>query len=122
MTADEKKIDEWLQMVRGKVIEQRLRAVYETNHLRWRNEPGTMFNDQVVNLISEDVYLVEIPKTELVSMYDVQDWYKRNQGSYPIDKFDELIRTKFHEEHVRNRHPGVKEAWEKYQTMLNLAK
>jgi hypothetical protein len=25
-----------------------------------------------------------------------------------------------HEEHLRNKHPGLQEAWEKYQTMLRL--
>jgi len=121
VNSNEKKIDEWLQLVRGKVITKRLRAVYEANHMRWADEPDTMFTENV-QMKTEDVYVVEIPERELISMYDVHDWYKRNQGGFPMEKFDDMIRNKHQDEHVRKTNPGVKEAWEKYQTMLQLAK
>ena len=69
---------------------------------------------------TEEMLVIEIPVRELTTMAETQDWYQRNMGGWPMEKLDNIIRDKHHEEYLRNEHPGLQETWEQYQVMLAL--
>jgi hypothetical protein len=115
------RIQDWLRGVRGQHVGEKRRAVYQTIPYEWMD---ASVHEEIllreVSIETEDMLVLEIPIKELASMADTQDWYKRNIGGYSMEKFDRNLREKYHEEFLREKHPGLQEAWEQYQIMLSL--
>ena len=115
-----KRIDEWLNYVRGRSVGQKRREVYHHNiPLEWLSREQTCDMNSV-DIHSEEMMVLEIPVRELASMSQTQEWYQQNIGGYPMDRFDKMIRDKHNEEYLRKQHPGLQDSWEKYQIMLAL--
>ena len=117
-----KKINEWLQYVRGRVVGNKRRQVYyNTIPVDWISKERLV--DMAINepsIQTEDMMVVEIPVRELATMTQTQEWYQQNIGGFPMERFDKIIRDKHNEEYLRKQHPGLQESWEKYQIMLAL--
>lgn len=118
-----RKIYDWVSYVRGKIVGQKRREVYNSIPVEWVNpdsDLGMEIHNYHTQITSEDVFVVEIPVRELSSMAETQEWYQRNIGGYDMTKFDRLLRDKHFEEQLRNNNEGLQQAWEQYQIMLNL--
>lgn len=116
-----KRIHEWLHYVRGVVVGQKRRAVYQTMPAEWMNcNPYDQLDSPVVE--TEEMLVIEMPVRELTTMAKTQEWYQENIGGFPMEKFDKMIREKHNEEFLRDEHPGLQEAWEQYQIMLALCR
>ena len=122
----ELKIKDWVNRVRGKIVGQKRREVYDNVPVELINPDSDMGREMQMaeymsyHVTTEEVLVVEIPVKELTSMSETQDWYARNIGGYSMDEFDKLIRRGYFEEDLRENHPGLQEAWEQYQIMLAL--
>jgi hypothetical protein len=119
----ELKINDWIARVRGKVVGQKRRDVYDSIPVEWINpdsEMGRSIHDWQAQITTEEVLVVEIPVKELTTMSETMEWYERNIGGYQMDEFDKIIRAGYFEKDLREKHPGLQEAWEQYQIMLSL--
>lgn len=114
------KIYAWVRCVRGKIIGEQRRAVYDivTDPVSLIANATKVMEQPM--LFTEDVLVVEIPVRELTTMAETQDWYKRHIGGFSMPEFDKIIRDKDYEKHLRGENPGLQAAWEQYQIMLAL--
>lgn len=117
-----KKINEWLQYVRGSLVGNKRRQVYyNTIPVEWVTDENLQDTSITApKITTEDMMVIEVPVRELATMTQTQEWYQQNIGGYPMDRFDKMIRDKHNEEYLRKQHPGLQDSWEKYQIMLAL--
>ena len=117
-------IDQWVKHVRGNVIDLKRRPVPQIRGvpMHWVDEHVASWTAMDYNktVKTEEVMVVEIPVRELDSMAKTQEWFSDNIGGYSMAKFDHIIRKNAMDESLREKHPGLQEAWENYQIMLKL--
>jgi hypothetical protein len=116
----QKSIENWVSRVRGKCIDQKRRVVYSSIPIDYSIEKGLTAMESTATVDTETVIVLEIPVRELESIARTEEWYKRNIGGFPMDRFDKIIRQEHIEASLREKHPGLQELWEKYQIMLAL--
>lgn len=115
-----KRIDEWLNSVRGRAVGNKRRQIYHYDiPLEWLSREQTC-DINTVDIQSEEMMVLEIPVRELASMSETQEWYRQNIGGFSMGRFDKMIRDKHSEEYLRKNNEGLQDAWEKYQIMLAL--
>lgn len=115
-----KKIEEWVSRVRGRLIGEKRRTVHRDVPLDYAMQQGITAMEATAFVETETVLVVEIPVRELESMAETEDWYKRNIQGFSMERFDKIIRQDQIEKSLREKHPGLEEAWEQYQIMLAL--
>ena len=115
-----KKINDWLHYVRGKFITEKRRDVVQAKSIDWQSPDSMRDFASNYQIETETILVLEIPVRELESIAKTQEWYQANIGGYSMEKFDHIIRNKHMEESLREKHPGLQEAWEQYQVLLAL--
>ena len=99
---------------------------------RARYHPAKFFTDplradiirnDVVEYETERVFTVEIPEGRLQTLVEMErrfyNYTDHNRG--PVDLFEVLMDKEREESHYRNTNQAVKNAYEQYSIMLNLA-
>ena len=99
---------------------------------RARYHPAKFFTDplradiirnDVVEYETERVFTVEIPEGRLKTLIEMErrfyNYTDHNRG--PVDLFEVLMDKEREESHYRNTNQAVKNAYEQYSIMLNLA-
>jgi hypothetical protein len=99
---------------------------------RARYHPAKFFTDplradiirnDVVEYETERVFTVEIPEGRLKTLIEIErrfyNYTDHNRG--PVDLFEVLMDKEREESHYRNTNQAVKNAYEQYSIMLNLA-
>ena len=72
-------------------------------------------------LNTSNVLVIEIPEDEIKWLH-VVDIMLAKGSQHPYELMQRMVEDLYTEQNLRKRHPGVRDAWDKYQTMVALAK
>jgi predicted solute-binding protein len=98
------------------------RRAKRMNYKIWSESDPTIFQTYP----SQDVKCVEVhmPEDRFRALLEHDEWLHRAQMSNYIGSNEAVYLIEQHQEEVklRHEHPGVMDAWQQYQTMLQLVK
>ena len=72
-------------------------------------------------LNTSNVLVIEIPEDEIKWLH-VVDIMLAKGSQHPYELMQRMVKDLYTEQNLRKRHPGVRDAWDKYQMMVALAK
>ncbi|MCX7593145.1 MAG: hypothetical protein N2235_05195 [Fischerella sp.] len=67
------------------------------------------------------LFVIKIPEIALKALAKENEFYSKQLSKDGLELLDELVKSKQFEERMRASNPAIKEAWEKYMTLLMLS-
>lgn len=103
--------------------DQKRRARYHPPKFFTDPSRADLIRNDIVEYETEQVYTVEIPEGRLRALVEMEQrffkWQRHSQGE--VDMFQTLMDKEREEAYYRQTSPAVRNAYEQYSIMLNLA-
>ena len=119
-----KELDQFCNNYEVRILnDQKRRARYHPPKFFTDPERADIIRNDFVEYETERVFTVEIPEGRLKTLIEMErrfyNYTDHNRG--PVDLFEVLMDKEREESHYRNTNQAVKNAYEQYSIMLNLA-
>lgn len=105
--------------------------ILETNRRVYKSAPPSFDffsrDDMYIppEVVIENAYVIEIPESKLEEIVNFERRVFGNRPNYDdhyYDLFHDILEKQEFESQIREKHPAVKNAFEQYKTLLELAK